>query len=85
MKSSICLCHAMFVLFATSALFAETTPLTLYTASSEPFTAYVAGPKEAHEGIVLVHDRFGVAPFYMGAAEELAERTTESPPTWPGV
>jgi dienelactone hydrolase len=58
--------------FATSSLFAATTSVTLQTASSETFTAYVAGPKEAGEGIVLIHDWFGVTPFYTAAAEKLA-------------
>ena len=56
---------ALLLLLSTSSLFARAMPLTLYTASSEPFTAYVAGPKDARQGVVLVHDWFGVSPFYI--------------------
>ena len=72
MKRSIHLSHVLILLLATSPLFARTTPQTLYTPSSEPFTAYVAGTREADVGIVLVHDWFGVSPFYTEAAEKLA-------------
>jgi carboxymethylenebutenolidase len=34
--------------------------------------AYVAGPSDARAGVVLVHDWFGVSPFYTQAAEKLA-------------
>jgi carboxymethylenebutenolidase len=71
-KRSACLWLASFCVFATSSLFAATTPVTLQTAASETFTAYVAGPKEAGEGIVLIHDWFGVTPFYTAAADRLA-------------
>jgi carboxymethylenebutenolidase len=60
-------------MFVAQSLFAATTPVTLQTTSSEAFTAYVAGPKEALQGIVLVHDWFGVTPSYTGAAERLAD------------
>jgi carboxymethylenebutenolidase len=53
-------------------LFARPAAVTLHTSSSEPFTAYVAGPKDARIGVVLVHDWFGVTPFYTQAAEKLA-------------
>src|SRR5262245_35167213 len=53
--------------------FAAPTSLTLYTASSEPFAAYVAGPKNAGKGVVLVHDWFGVSPFYTDATDRLAK------------
>jgi len=33
---------------------------------------YAAGPSDARAGVVLVHDWFGVSPFYMQAAEKLA-------------
>jgi carboxymethylenebutenolidase len=62
---------ALLVLF-TGPIFANTTPITLYTGSSEPFTAYVAGPKNAAQGVVLVHDWFGVSPFYTQAADKLS-------------
>ena len=72
MKRSVLLCHALFSLLATAPLFGRITPLTLHTPSSEPFTVYVAGPREADRGIVLVHDWFGVSPFYLEATEKLA-------------
>jgi len=59
------------VLFAPPVL-ARAAPETLHTASSEPFTAYAAGPKDARNGVVLVHDWFGVSPFYTQAADKLA-------------
>jgi carboxymethylenebutenolidase len=58
---------------ATSPLFAQATPITLHTSSSEPFAAYVAGPQNAAKGVVLVHDWFGVSPFYTEAAEKLSK------------
>jgi carboxymethylenebutenolidase len=61
-------------MLAAAPLFASTLSVTLYTSSSEPFTAYVAGPKHAAKGIVLVHDWFGVSPFYLEAAERLADQ-----------
>jgi carboxymethylenebutenolidase len=69
-----CLCFALLILLATSSVFARTTAMTLYSASSEPFTAYVAGPKDSGKGVVLVHDWFGVSPFYTEAAERLAKQ-----------
>jgi carboxymethylenebutenolidase len=64
---------AVFALLASSTLFAKAMPETLHT-SSEAFTAYVEGPTEAREGIVLVHDWFGVSPFYLDAMQRLAKR-----------
>jgi len=72
-RKSLWLWHALLLLLATAPLFAKTAPVTLYTTSFEPFTAYVAGPKHAVGGIVLVHDWFGVSPFYTDAAERLAK------------
>jgi carboxymethylenebutenolidase len=46
---------------------------TLQTASAHKFSVYVDGPKDASVGIVLVHDWFGVTPFYSEAAERLAK------------
>jgi len=63
-------CFLLLVL-STGPVFARTAPITLYTGSSEPFTAYVAGPKDATKGVVLVHDWFGVSPFYTEAAQKL--------------
>jgi carboxymethylenebutenolidase len=74
MARSICLCCALVSLLATAPLFAVTTPVTLHTVASVPFTTYVAGPREADEGIVLVHDWFGVSPFFIEAAEKLADQ-----------
>jgi carboxymethylenebutenolidase len=59
-------------LLASWPLFAKTMPETLHT-SSGPFNVYVAGPIDAREGIVLVHDWFGVSPSLLGAAERLAK------------
>src|ERR1044071_9533065 len=67
------LCLALLLCVAAQPLLARpATTTTLYTTSSEPFTAYVAGPKDARTGVVLVHDWFGVSPFYTQAAEKLA-------------
>ena len=65
--------HPMLLLLFVCPAFAVVKPLTLHTSSSEPFTAYVAGPEDAAEAIVLVHDWFGVSPFYTEAAERLAQ------------
>ncbi len=73
MNRLTCLCCFVLLLF-TIPVNASTMPITLYTSSSEPFTAYVSGPKDAARGIVLVHDWFGVSPFYTEAAEKLARR-----------
>jgi carboxymethylenebutenolidase len=61
-------------MLASSSLFARAAPITLHTAASEPFTAYVTGPSHARKGIVLVHDWFGVSPFYFAAADRLAKQ-----------
>lgn len=45
---------------------------TLTTAGGTPFTAHVAGPRDAERAVVLVHDWFGVTPFYLDAVERLA-------------
>lgn len=66
------LCFALLLCAAAQPLLARPATTTLYTASSEPFTAYVAGPKDARTGVVLVHDWFGVSPFYTQAVEKLA-------------
>jgi carboxymethylenebutenolidase len=62
----------LLMLMAAPPLFARTTAMTLQTASAEPFTAYVAGPSNARAGVVLVHDWFGVSPFYTEAEDKLA-------------
>jgi carboxymethylenebutenolidase len=66
------LCSMVLILFTTTPLFAQPTATTLQTASSESFTAYVDGPKNAGAGVVMVHDWFGVSPFYTAAANRLA-------------
>jgi carboxymethylenebutenolidase len=66
------LCFVVFALAAASPLFAKAVPKTLHTSSQE-FTAYVAGPSEAREGVILVHDWFGVSPSFLGAAERLGK------------
>jgi len=38
------------------------------------FVSYMAGPQTAGECVVLVHDWFGVSPFYTDAAERLARQ-----------
>jgi carboxymethylenebutenolidase len=53
--------------------FGNTTIQTLQTASAHKFTAYLAGPRDAGVGIVLVHDWFGVTPAYSQAVERLAK------------
>ena len=40
--------------------------------SGEKFTILVNGPTKSDKGILLVHDWFGVSPFYQEAAERLA-------------
>jgi carboxymethylenebutenolidase len=60
------------ILFTTTPLYAKPTATTLQTASAESFTAYVEGPKDARTGIVMVHDWFGVSPFYVEAEDRLA-------------
>ncbi len=37
------------------------------------FTIFVAGPDDSDKGILLVHDWFGVSPFYHAAADKLAK------------
>jgi len=73
-KASARLCFALLLLLATQSLFAGPVAMTLRTASSESFTAYATGPESAPAGVVLVHDWFGVSPFYTQAAEKLGEQ-----------
>jgi carboxymethylenebutenolidase len=65
------LCLAI-CLFATSPVFAGSGPVELHTAASESFTASVAGPKNAGEAVVMIHDWFGTSPFYSQVEEKLA-------------
>lgn len=73
MNKSICLSFVLLAALTGSPLFAKAIPETLHT-PSEAFTAYVDGPIEAREGIVLVHDWFGVSPTLLGATERLAKQ-----------
>lgn len=72
MRACIQFAFALLLLLAAPPLFARATAITLHTASSESFTAYVDGPANARAGVVLVHDWFGVSPFYTQAAARLA-------------
>src|SRR5215208_5293760 len=64
---------ALLVLLALREAPAQTAQ-TLSLDSSRSFAVYVAGPRDAAEGIVLVHDFFGVSPFFLGAVDRLAKR-----------
>lgn len=44
----------------------------LVTDTGETFDVYVAGPEDAPIGIVLVHDWFGVSPYYLEVIERLS-------------
>ena len=61
-------------LLGMSTVSAATERTTLSTASSVAFASYVAGPRDAGECVVLVHDWFGVSPFYTEAADRLAQQ-----------
>jgi len=71
MRQLTWLCYLL--LLFTTPVFAGAAPITIYTQSSEPFAAYVAGPKDAPAAVVLVHDWFGVSPFYLQAADRLGQ------------
>jgi carboxymethylenebutenolidase len=62
----------LMVSLATRAAPAQTAK-TLHADSSHSFAVYVGGPRDATEGIVLVHDFFGVSPFYLDAVNRLAK------------
>lgn len=62
------------MIFIAAPLFATPRAVTLSTASSTPFVSYVAGPQDSSECVVLVHDWFGVSPFYKEAADRLAKQ-----------
>jgi carboxymethylenebutenolidase len=72
-KAGARLCFALLLLLAAEPLLAGPAALTLQTASSEPFTAYATGPRNARAAVVLVHDWFGVSPSYMQATEKLGK------------
>lgn len=74
MKRNAVLWVALLSLFGASAIVAAPKPVTLSTASSVSFVSYVAGPQGAGKCVVLVHDWFGVTPFYTDAAEHLARQ-----------
>jgi carboxymethylenebutenolidase len=73
MKSLVHRSFAVLILLVAVPGFGNTATETLQTASAHKFSAYVDGPKDASVGIVLVHDWFGVTPFYSQAAERLAK------------
>ena len=73
MKSLVHRSFAALTLLAALPCFGNATTETLQTASAQKFSAYVDGPKDAGVGIVLVHDWFGVTPFYTQAVERLAK------------
>jgi carboxymethylenebutenolidase len=64
---------ALLVLLAPRGATAQTEQ-TVSLDSSRTFAVYVAGPRDAAEGVVLVHDFFGVSPFFLGAVNRLAKR-----------
>ena len=64
---------ALLALLATNEASAQVAK-TLRADASHSFAVYVAGPRDAAEGIVLVHDFFGVSPFFLGAVDRLAKR-----------
>jgi dienelactone hydrolase len=71
-KGCVRFAFALLMVLAGSPLLARATASTLHTALSESFTVYVDGPAKARAGVVLVHDWFGVSPFYAEAAARLA-------------
>jgi len=64
--------YSVLILLCAGPAFAEIKQVSLQTSSSEPVNVYVAGPTDAAAAIVLVHDWFGVSPFYTDAAQRLA-------------
>jgi carboxymethylenebutenolidase len=73
MKSLVQRSFAVLMLLVAVPGFGNTAIETLQTASAHKFSAYVDGPRDAGVGIVLVHDWFGVTPFYSQAVERLAK------------
>jgi carboxymethylenebutenolidase len=73
MKSLVHRWLAVSTLLVALPCFGKTTIETLQTVSEHRFSAYVDGPRDAAVGIVLVHDWFGVTPFYSQATERLAK------------
>jgi carboxymethylenebutenolidase len=67
------LLYSVLALLFVGPAFAEIKQVSLQTSSSEQVNVYVAGPTDAAEAIVLVHDWFGVSPFYTEAAQRLAD------------
>jgi carboxymethylenebutenolidase len=59
MRAAARLCFSLVLLLAAQPLFART---------------YATGPQNAHAGVVLVHDWFGVSPFYTQTADKLAKQ-----------
>jgi carboxymethylenebutenolidase len=50
------------------------TAQTLRVDATHAVTVYVAGPRDAAQAVVLVHDFFGVSPFFLGAIDRLGKR-----------
>lgn len=48
------------------------TVISLETPDGASFNVFNAGPEDAQQGILLVHDCFGVSPFYHEAVERQA-------------
>jgi carboxymethylenebutenolidase len=67
-------CIAVLAALIALPCFANASIETLHTSSSREFSAYVDGPADAKVGIILVHDWFGVSPFYTEATERLAKQ-----------
>lgn len=45
----------------------------------EVLPPYVAGDENAKAGVLIVHDWFGVSPFYLEAVERLADKSYAAP------
>jgi dienelactone hydrolase len=72
MTWSLELAAAALALLAPLVVAGQPVPRTLRADASHTFSVYVAGPTDARAGVVLVHDWFGVSPFFLGAAERHA-------------
>lgn len=59
-------------LFSLEAAELPSREITLETESGEVFQGLIAGPEDATAGVLLVHDWFGVSPFYEETLDRLA-------------
>ena len=66
------LCVLLLIVFSVPAVAAIKT-VALQSAAG-PFAVYVDGPANAEQGLVLVHDYFGVSPAYLEAIEHWARK-----------